>query len=116
MESPQIHVGPIKNHETRSDGQGTGQNCNDSTDHNQPKAGEADLGQDCKKKKRRGPKRKVTNKPSQETEVTPDGPLISSYIVKKPIQMLKGKHLKIMSQPLTPMPPMLARHGPPRTT
>ena len=35
------------------------------------------MGQNCKKKKRRGPKRKVANKPSQEMEVTPDGPLIS---------------------------------------
>ena len=78
MESPQIHGGPIKNHETSPGGQVTGQKCNDLTDHNQQQAGEADLGQYCKKKKRRGPKRKVTKKPSQETEVTPDGPLISS--------------------------------------
>ena len=76
MESPQIHGGPIKNHETSPRGQVTGQNCNDLTDHNQ-QAGEADLGQYCKKKKRPGPKRKVTKKPSQETEVAPDGPLIS---------------------------------------
>ena len=78
MESPQIHGGPIKNHESSPSGLVTVQNCNDSTDHNQQQAGEANLGQYCKKKKRRGPKRKVANKPSQETEVTPDGPLISS--------------------------------------
>ena len=36
------------------------------------------MGQYSKKKKRRGPKRKVTKKPSQEMDVTPDGPLISS--------------------------------------
>ena len=78
MESPQIHGGPIKNHESSPGRLVTGQNCNDSTDHNQQQAGEADLGQFCKKKKRQVPKRKVTNKPSQETEVTPDDPLISS--------------------------------------
>ena len=78
MESPQIHGGPIKNHETSPDGQITGQNCNDLTDHNQQPAGEADLGQSCKKKTRRGPKRKVTKRPSQETEVTPIDPLSSS--------------------------------------
>ena len=72
MESPQIHGGPIKNHKTSPGGQVTGQNCNDLTDHNRQQAGEADLEQHCKKKKRRGPKRKVTKKPSQETEVTPE--------------------------------------------
>ena len=71
MESPQIHGGPIKNRETSRGGQITGQNYNDLTDHNQQTAGEADLGQSGKKAKKRRTKKKVTSKPSQETEVSP---------------------------------------------
>ena len=77
MESPQTHGGPTVNHEPSPGGQIAGQNCNDLTDHNQQSTGEANLGQDYKKKKRRGPKRKVANKPSEETEITPDNPLIN---------------------------------------
>ena len=88
MESPQIHRGPIKNRETSPGGQITGQNCNDLTDHNQQTTGEADLGQSGKKTKKRRTKKKVTNKPSQETEVTPIDSLNGS---KEP--KLKGEKL-----------------------
>ena len=72
MESPQSHGGPTESHKLSPGGQFVGQNQNDSTDHDQQTTSEKNLGQDCKKKKRRGPKRKVANKPSQETEDTPD--------------------------------------------
>ena len=71
MESPQIHGGPIINRETSPVGQITGQKYNSLTGHNQQTTNEAHLGQSGKKTKKRRTKKAVTNKPSQETEVTP---------------------------------------------
>ena len=88
MESPQIHGGPIINHETSPGGQITGQKYNSLTGHNQQTTDETHLGQSGKKTKKRRTKKAVTNKPSQETEVTPVDSLSDGKKTK-----LKGKKL-----------------------
>ena len=67
------------------------------TDHNQQTTGEADFGQSGKKTKKRRTKRKVTNKPSQETEVTPVDSLSNGKETK-----LKGE--KLTSEKNVPIP------------
>ena len=88
MESPQIHGGPIINHETSPGGQITGQKYNSLTGHNQQTTGETHSGQSGKKTKKRRTKKAVTDKPSQETEVTPVDSLNDGKKTK-----LKGKKL-----------------------
>ena len=97
MESPQIHGGPILNRETSPGGQITGQKYNSLTGHNQQTTDEANLGQSGKKTKKRRTKKTVTNKPSQEAEVTPVGSLSDG-------KKTKLKREKLTSEKNVPIP------------
>ena len=97
MESPQIHGGPILNRETSPCGQITGQKYNSLTGHNQQTTDEANLGQSGKKTKKRRTKKTVTNKPSQEAEVTPVDSLSDG-------KKTKLKREKLTSEKNVPIP------------
>ena len=99
MESPQIHGGPIINRETSPGGQITGQKYNSLTGHNQQTTEEAHLGQSGKKTKKRRTKKAVTNKPSQETEVTPVDSLSDGKKTKLKRKKLTSEENVPMSHP-----------------
>ena len=71
MESPHIHGGPTINHEKSPGGRNTGQNPNNSTDHNSKTTSEMGPASKRKRSKKKGLKTGGIQEPSKETGTTP---------------------------------------------